>query len=237
MKETSKYGAKIATFGVLATVLMASVATVSADNNNKLSGWVKAGSEVRYVDSNDANTNVDINKNGVVSIRGGKVVAISGNQIVVSSTLGSSVLTWTGSIDSTTKLEAKNGKTIELANIAVGDVVTVKGTMNSGSGLSFKTSLIRDISKAYVPVVANTKQIFEGKLTALPGSTTPTSITMMIGNTAQVVSISPTTLILNSSWLPVGLSTFQLNDQVRVFGFVPSGSNVVTGLVLRNATR
>ncbi len=237
MKETSKYGVKIATFGVLATMLLASVATVSADNDDKLRGWVKSGSEVKYVDSNDANTNVDINRNGVVSIRGGKVVAISGNQIVVSSTLGSSVLTWSGSIDSATKLEAKNGRTIVLTDITVGDTVTVKGTMNSGSGLSFKTSLIRDISKAYVPVVTNTKQIFEGKLTVLPGSTTPTTITMMIGNTAQVVSISPTTLILNSSWLPVALSTFQLNDQVRIFGFVPTGSSTVTGLVFRNATR
>lgn len=219
-------------------VVFATAQSASANNDNgKHDGWIKPGNTVKYIESSDAGKNVDINKNGTVVIRGGVITSISGNMIVVSTTLGSSVLTWTGNFDSSTKLESKNGKAIDLSQITVGDTVTIKGTMNSGSSLSLKVSLIRDISKAVTPVVANTKQVFEGKLTAQAGNTIPTTITMLIGSTPQVVNLSSLTILLNKAWGVVSLSNFQIGDTVRVFGFVPTGSTSVTALVLRNASR
>ena len=232
-----KYNSKIITLGALALLLTGTfVSLVSADKEHK-GGWIQSGSVVKYIDNNDSQTNVDINKNGAVTLRGAKIVSISGNLITVTSTLGNSVLTWTGNIDSTTKLEAKNGKTVLVTDMGVGDIVTVKGTMNSGSGLNFKATLIRDVSKAYVPVVTNTKQIFEGTLTVQPGTTVPTALTINIGNSPQVVNISATTILLNKNWLPVGLGTFLNGDGIRVFGFIPSGNTTVTGLVVRDTTR
>jgi tartrate dehydratase beta subunit/fumarate hydratase class I family protein len=219
-------------------VVSASASSAYAENDKgKHQGWIKPGNTVKYIEANDAGKNVDINKNGEVVLRGGVVTSISGNMIVVSTTLGSSVLTWTGNFDSSTKLESKNGKAIDLSQITVGDTVTIKGTMNSGSALSIKVSLIRDVSKAVTPVVINTKQVFEGKLTATSGNTTPTTITMMIGSTPQVVNLSSITILLNKAWGVMSLSNFQIGDTVRVFGFVPTGTTSVTALVLRNASR
>jgi len=222
---------------ITALVLFVSVSSVYANNNGKHSGFVGSGNTVKYFDSNDSGKNASIDKNGQVVLRGAVVTSISGNLITVTTSLGPTTLTWTGNYDSSTKLEAKNGKAIDISQITVGDTVTIKGTMNSGSSLSLKVSLIRDVSKSVTTVTPNTKQVFEGKLTALPGASAPTTITMTIGSTAQVVNLSAITILLNKLWTPTTLGNFQIGDTVRVFGYVPTGSTAVTGLVLRNATR
>jgi hypothetical protein len=143
--------------------------------------------------------------------------------------------------DAATLLQAKNGATITMANIVVGDIVTIKGVFQSGNTLSVKATLVRDISRipAVVtpPVATGVQQTYEGVLTQVPGSATPTSLVMTIGGVAQTVTISPTTVVLNSAWTPVALSTFLANDVVRVFGYVPTGSTTITGIVLRNTSR
>jgi hypothetical protein len=179
----------------------------------------------RFFDVRDKESGVEINKQGVVALRSAKVTAVSGNTITVTETLGAVVLTWTVTTDAATLLQAKNGATITMANIVVGDIVTIKGVFQSGNTLSVKATLVRDISR--IPAV----------LTQVPGSATPTSLVMTIGGVAQTVTISPTTVVLNSAWTPVALSTFLANDVVRVFGYVPTGSTTITGIVLRNTSR
>jgi hypothetical protein len=180
---------------------------------------------------------IEIKKDGKVEVRGAKVTAVSATQVTATTTLGSVLITISANIDANTKVEAKNGKTIALSEVVVGDVVTLKGMMLSGNAFSMTATLVRDISKSVTPVVNDTRQVFEGKVTVLPGATLPTTITMTIGSTPLVVNISGSTTVLNTAWAPVALSTFQVGDSVRVFGYIPTGASAVTGVVVRNVSR
>jgi Domain of unknown function (DUF5666) len=237
MKQFSK--AMLVSSIVAAT--LASGSMVSADrggeNNGRHRGWVKAGKEVKFIDARDAETNIEIKQDGTVQIRGAKVTSVSGNAITITETLGASVLTWTVTTDTATKLESKNGKVLTIADFAAGDVVTVKGKMQSGSALAVTATTVRNISKALTPVVVNTQQTFEGTLTVLPGSALPTSLTMTIGSTQQQVALSTATVVLNKDWTPIALSSFAAGDTVRVFGYIPASGSILNAIVVRNTTR
>ncbi len=237
MKQFSK--AMLVSSIVAATVASGSIAT--ADNrggdDGRHRGWIKSGKEVKFIDARDAETGVEIKKDGTVQLRGAKVASISGQAVTVTETLGAAVLSWTINTDSTTKFEAKNGKEIALADIAVGDVVTIKGALQSGNTFVVKATTIRDISKAVTPVVVNAQQTFEGTLTVVPGASLPSTLTMTIGSTQQQVNLSATTVVLNKDWTPLALSSFVAGDKIRVFGYIPASSSSITGIVLRNTTR
>jgi hypothetical protein len=200
-------------------------------------GFVMSGDKSAFADKRDKETGIEIKKDGKVEVRGAKVTAVSATQVTATTTLGSVLITISANIDANTKVEAKNGKTIALSEVVVGDVVTLKGMMLSGNAFSMTATLVRDISKSVTPVVNDTRQVFEGKVTVLPGATLPTTITMTIGSTPLVVNISGSTTVLNTAWAPVALSTFQVGDSVRVFGYIPTGASAVTGVVVRNVSR
>lgn len=237
MKQFSK--AMLVSSIVAATLASGSV--VSADNrgddNGRHRGWVKSGKEVKFIDVRDAETNIEIKKDGLVNMRGAKVTAISGATISVSETLGSAVLSWTITTDAATKFDSKNGKVITLADIAVGDVLTVKGLIQSGNALALKATSVRNISKAVTPVVINTQQTFEGILSVAPGTSLPTTLTMTIGTSQQQVNLSSAIVVLNKDWVPLALNSFVVGDTVRVFGYIPASSSTITGIVVRNTTR
>jgi Domain of unknown function (DUF5666) len=246
MKKTSKV---LLTSGVIAAALL-SGGVASADRGGdergfggrgegrgQHMGWVRPGNEMKFADSRDAETGIEMQSNGNAVIRGAKVSSISGPLLTVTETLGAAVLTVTVNTDAATQFNSKNGKTITITDITIGDIVTVRGALQSGTSLSLKATMIRDISKAITPAVVNTQQVFEGTLSAAPGASLPASFTMTIGSTPQVVTISPTTSLFNKDWAPVAIATFQVGDVVRVFGYIPAGTTTVTGLVLRNATR
>jgi hypothetical protein len=146
-------------------------------------------------------------------------------------------LTVTGTITSTTKIESKNGKPLVVSDIAVGDSVTMKGGMVSGNSFVFNATVIRNISKVFTPIVTDTRQVFEGTVQVLPGAVLPTTVTILIGSTPQVVNVTQSATVLNTAWSPIALSLFQSGDAVRVFGYIPAGSTSVTGLVIRNISR
>jgi hypothetical protein len=237
MKQFSK--AMLVSSIVAATLASGSI--VSADRGGEDSGrhrgWVKAGKEVKFIDARDAETNIEIKQDGTAQIRGAKVTSVSGNAITITETLGASVLTWTVTTDSATKLESKNGKVLAITDFTAGDVVTIKGKMQSGSALAVTATTVRNISKAITPVVVNTQQTFEGVLSVVPGAALPTSLTMTIGSTQQQVALSATTVVLNKDWTPIALSSFVAGDTVRVFGYIPANSSTLNAIVVRNTTR
>ncbi len=237
MKQFSK--AMLVSSIVAATLASGSIAAADrrGEDSGRHRGWVKAGKEVKFIDARDAETNIEIKQDGTVQMRGAKVASISGNALTVTETLGATTLTWTVTIDTTTKLESKNGKVLPITDFAVGDVVTVKGKMQSGSALAVTATTVRNISKALTPVVVNTQQTFEGKLTVVPGAALPTSLTMTIGTTQQQVALSATTVVLNKDWTPTPLSSFVAGDTVRVFGYIPASSSTLNAIVVRNTTR
>lgn len=237
MKQFSK--AMLVSSIVAATLASGSVASADmrGEDNGRHRGWIKSGKEVKFIDAKDAETNIEIKKDGTVNMRGAKVTALSGSVITVTETLGAAVLSWSVTTDAATKLESKNGKAITLADIAVGDVLTVKGVMQSGNTFAVKATTVRNISKAVTPVVVNTQQTFEGTLSVVPGASLPTVLTMTIGSTQQQVNLTATTVVLNKDWTPLALSSFVAGDKVRVFGYIPASSSAITGIVLRNTTR
>ncbi|MFM2414666.1 MAG: hypothetical protein RI911_359 [Candidatus Parcubacteria bacterium] len=229
---------------LVSTIVAATLAGgqfVSADrggnDNGRHRGWLKPGKEFKFIDARDAETGIEIKQDGTAHIRGAKVTAVSGTTITATETLGVATLTWTITTDGSTKLDSKNGKPMTLADFAVGDTITAKGKMQSGGSLALTATSVRNISKALTPVQVNTQQTFEGVLTVVPGTTVPTSLTMNIGSSAQVVNISATTVVLNKDWAPTTLGSFVAGDKVRVFGFIPGSSSAITGIVLRNVTR
>jgi hypothetical protein len=194
----------------------------------------------RFFDARDQGKGVEIAADGSTTLRGAKVVSVSGTTITVSETLGATTLTWTIITDGTTQLQSKNGSGIVITDIVAGDTITVKGAFQTGSTLSVKATMVRDITK--VPSVVTTpvgsaQQTYEGVLTQIPGSAAPTSLVMTVGGVAQTVTISSTTVVLNNAWAPVALNTFVANDTVRVYGYIPSGVTTITGIVLRNVSR
>jgi hypothetical protein len=45
------------------------------------------------------------------------------------------------------------------------------------------------------------------------------------------------TIILGNNWLPISLGTIAINDNIRIFGYVPSGTNYITAIVVRDTNR
>jgi hypothetical protein len=44
-------------------------------------------------------------------------------------------------------------------------------------------------------------------------------------------------LVVLDEYVETSLNNFYIGDNIRIFGYIPGGSNTVTGLVLRNASR
>jgi hypothetical protein len=207
------------------------------EDKGKHKGWVIAKPDGLFTDKRDRETGVEFKNDGTVVLRGAKVTAVSASNITVTETLGAVTLTWTATISPTTKIESKNGKPLAVTEITAGDTVTVKGAMVSGNSLALAATLVRDVTKSVTTPVVNTQQVFEGTVSVLPGATLPTTLTILIGTTPQIVNVTNTTTVLNTAWSPVALSLFQVGDTVRVFGFIPAVSTVVNGIVVRNTTR
>lgn len=226
---------------VLATLALFSMSSVaSADSRGseqeRSKGIERALENVLKIKKEKSE--VSINSNGSVTLQSATVTAVSGSQITASTTLGTSVLTWTITTDAATQFLNKTNKVVSSSEVAVGDSVNVRGVLVSGSTFAVKATSVRDLTKVVAPQpTSSVQQIFEGTLSVLPGSSAPTTLTIQIGGASQVVALTPTTVILNKAWTSAPLTSFASGDVVRVFGYIPAGSSSVTAIVLRNATR
>ncbi|MDO8481678.1 MAG: hypothetical protein Q7S75_01175 [bacterium] len=77
---------------------------------------------------------VHIANNGLVLLRGARVISVSGNTIHLGMTWGSSDVTWAALTHYNTKFLTSDGQKETMADISVGDIVTVTGTL-SASGV------------------------------------------------------------------------------------------------------
>ncbi len=100
--------------------------------------------------------------------------------------------------------EARNGSQINFSDLQVGDKVTVKGVISSGSSFALRVSLVRYITRTgntnNPNPVNSQKQVFQGRLITLPRNSFPTSLVMTVGNTNYPVSLTGTTILLNNAW-------------------------------------
>lgn len=114
------------------------------NNNNRDNNYIENCNRETYTDREDSNGNLDINRDGSVVIRNAVVNSVSGSNMTVTTQVGPATLTWTIVLDRNTRFESRNGRQIDLREVAVGDKVTVKGKMLSGSALSVDGDLVRD---------------------------------------------------------------------------------------------
>lgn len=75
---------------------------------------------------------IHIANNGLVLLRGARVISISGSSIRVDMKWGSADFTWVIQTNSNTKFITSTGEKETLAKISVGDIVTVTGMLIGG---------------------------------------------------------------------------------------------------------
>lgn len=87
---------------------------------------------------------VHIANNGLTLLRGARVLSISGSNIRVGMTWGSSNFSWMVQADHATKFLNAKGEKETAANIHIGDIVTVTGTIvRSGAEPTVNADVVR----------------------------------------------------------------------------------------------
>lgn len=212
-------------------------------NNSNNNNWYNRESNdprsVGYYDQADASTSITVNSDGTSTLRGARVTSTSGTTITVTETLGSVTLTWTVNAGSNPQVQGKDGRSMQLSDITVGDIVTVTGQLQTGSTYAVNATLIRDVSRIGgqgQSQSANQQQMFEGTLVTTTSSL-PATVTVNVRGTQRTVNLTTTTSVLNKDWNTISLGSFVAGDTVRVFGYLPNGSSTISALVIRNTTR
>lgn len=195
-----KVGSALCAALVLAIVALAS--TAFADNN--------AGSDVE----------VQIGANGSALVRGAKVTSVSDSTINANTSLGASVMNWLVKTDSDTDFSANKGGTSGLAQIAVGDTISFRGTIDQAvSGLTVKAKTVKDWSSV------EAKAKLEGVVTSI--STSLNSFTVMKGNSTTTVQTSSSTKFTEDGDSASFADLF-LNAKVKLAGMFNASSSVFT---------
>lgn len=83
---------------------------------------------------------------GKVALFGAKVTSVSGTSLTAAETWGATTLSWAINAASTT-ISAKGTAVLPLSDIAVGDTVNVRGSLDTSAANTIDASLVRDISR------------------------------------------------------------------------------------------
>ena len=161
----------------------------------------------------------------------GKVTAISGNTITVSSTNkdeSSTTTTKTFTVDATNAKITKNNTTGTIASITVGDTVAVQGTV---SGTNVVAVNIRDGVVGQEQRDENGMGI-NGTVASISGTTlTVTSKAKPNGGTAITYTVNASSATVTKNGVSSSVSSIAVGDTVRVKGTV-SGTNVTAKTIM-----
>lgn len=172
--------------------------------------------------SSNAGTGVEvaIGTNGGALVRGAKVTSVSGSTINATTNYGSSQLSWIVKTDGNTEFTANKGGATGLAQIAVGDIVSFRGTIDQAqSGLTVNAGIVKD----WTQVESNTT--ISGIVTAI--NATLDSFTVSHGDsTTTVQTNSSTDINLNGS--NGSFASLFLNAKVKAKGLLNASSSILT---------
>lgn len=141
---------------------------------------------------------------------------LSVNQALSSFTLKSPALGNPTIAIATSTVIRKGLRTIMFSEITVGDTVL------SASGLyDFKTKILNATSTE----IFQTKTVFiprdfKGTLTAISGTTVPTTLSVTVGTTPYTVYLNENSLLFSKSKTSVALTRFMVGDAVRFHGVI-----------------
>lgn len=163
---------------------------------------------------------VDVGANGAALVRGAQVTAVSDTQVDAKTSWGSTVLNWVVKTDSETDYVGKNGKDMARGDIAVGDTISFRGSLDQAvSGLTIKAKVVKDWTKTE----AKTK--LTGTVASINASLN--SFVVTHGNsTTTVQTNSSTDFEVNGK--DGSFADLFLNAKVKIQGMFNASSSVFT---------
>lgn len=198
-------------FAVITALALFPFASAHADSDSKKkSGSHQSGTSVEVV----------LGTNGSALVRGAKVTSVSGSTINAATNYGSAKLDWTVKTDGNTEFTAHKGSANGLSQIAVGDIVSFRGSIDQAqSGLTVNAKVVKDWTE-----VESNKSI-SGLITSI--NATLNSFTVSHGNsTTTIQTNSSTDFELNGK--DASFASLFLNAKVKVKGLFNASSSVLT---------
>lgn len=175
-----------------------------------------------FADSGNGGVGVEVNigANGGALVRGAKVTGVSGSTVNANTSFGASVMNWIVKTDSDTEFTADKGGASGIANIAVGDIISFRGTIDQAvAGLTVKAKVVKDWSSV------ETKKNVNGVVTSI--NTTLNSFTVMKGNATTTVQTSSSTKFTEDGDAATFADLF-VNAKVKLKGMFNASSSVFT---------
>lgn len=172
-----------------------------------------------YADSNThAKIGVSINSDGGVLVRGAEVTDVSSSTITAHTSWGSAVLDWIVETDNDTEFVAVKEKDGGSADIAVGDIVSFSGKLDTEhAGFAVNADVVKDWTNSHIATKIN------GIVTAI--NSTVGSFTVQSGDSTTTVQTS------SSTEFDGAISSFAdlvLNAKVKITGFFNATNSVFT---------
>ncbi len=203
--ENSSYWSVGAVVLTAALLLTSGIAHADSDKNKSMTG---------------TGVEVNIGSNGSALVRGAKVTSVSGTQVNANTSLGSSVLGWVVKTDSNTDFSANKGGAEGIANIAVGDTISFRGTIDqSVAGLTVNAKQIKDWTSV------QTKASLSGVVSSI--NTTLASFTITHKNGTTTVQTSSSTNFTEDGD-NASFSEIVLNAKVKLQGLLNASSSIFT---------
>jgi len=112
----------------------------------------------------------------------------------------------------------KGETTAFFSDIAVGARAEVRGALDAGNN-------VMTAERIRLSMREPEKQVLQGSLKSIEGTTAPTTFILSIGGIDYMVKVAADTSILNVFWLRTSLANFHAGDTVRVYGAV-SGTTI-----------
>lgn len=213
MNLVQKFGVTATSAAVLTALAFAPV-VASADNDKN-----------RGDDNRRATQRVEvtITDSGNALVRGGKVTAVSGNTITVTTTAGASTLTWTVTTDSSTSFLTSAGSGSSIGQISVGDTISFAGAL-SGTGLTVKATAVKDW------IVGVNERSIVGTVQSV--NATSSSLTIVSGKDNDNDNKKVTTIQFTGSTAINGTGTtfgsIVVGDKIKATGTVNADGTVLT---------
>ncbi|OHA17985.1 MAG: hypothetical protein A2664_01400 [Candidatus Taylorbacteria bacterium RIFCSPHIGHO2_01_FULL_46_22b] len=223
---------------VIALSMVATPALVLAKDNGHNDNNGKKSNPIAQIQKIQQQKDLQIRNDGTITLQGATVTGVgsASTTITTAFTWGGTTMSFTVKTDSNTRITQKNGNKITLADVAVGDVVNIAGTLDASAAFTINAKTLRDVTREKsIPL---TNDIFQGTLQSISSTTTlPTTFSLLLGGITRTVTVASSTVVLKSNWTLTTLGQFVIGDIIRVFGSVQSNGTTIDALVVRNATR
>ncbi len=184
---------------------------ISIDDILNLEGELEpGGNQLVIIPKVLRNTSVEKEK----SVLKGKVISVdvAKNSFVLNETNRGNVTVLTG----TTTEFIKGSRSIDLARLKVGDIIT-----QTSGDYDYKTKSLAALAViVYVDLYTFKPKIHEGIINSINGSVLPTDLSIRILNTNYTVFLNKNSSIINKDRKPVTLSRFEVGDRVRIYGAI-----------------